>query len=233
MTRMACLPLVMCLLALGGCFGHNTIETERGAIQGFANPNSPPVPQAMATALQWAAMRYPPGMDRTEVGAGADRPRIAVSFPLDTRRDTANYVCTNTGPFAEPLTQENASLPTYHIARVWTRGLYATVDIFRPASQLGPAPGETTLYQCITVELRSGIGSYSVYSHKVWPVGVFDVPPQRYLAPGYDGRVEPAPGEQSTLPRLPDERPSTQPAKPAGDDARPAGQPPAEEIPLG
>ncbi len=225
MTRALTPAMLASVLLLGGCFGHNTIQSERGAIAGFENPNSPPVPQAMATALQWVAMRYPPGLDRLEVGAGADRPRIAINFPIDTRRDTTNYVCSNTGPFAEALTLENETLPVYHIARVWTRGLYATVEIFRPATQLGPAPGEKGLYQCISVELRSGLGSYTVYSHKLWPVGAFEVPERHYLAPGWDGRALPGAGERTRVPRLIDEAPAAEPM-PA------APKTPAEEIPV-
>lgn len=190
---------------LGGCFGYNNVEPIEGSVA-FENPNSPPVPQAMATALQWAALRYPPHVDRLDVGKG-EQPLIAVNFPVGVRRDVAEYVCRNTGPWAMPLTTENDALPVYHIGRVWTRGLYATVDVFRPASQLGPAPEGTTLWQCITVQLRSGIGSYSVFSHKAWPVGAFDVPALHYLAPGHEGRTQPSSAEQpGRLSPLPGEK---------------------------
>ncbi len=211
------------LAGLGGCIGHNNVEPVHGAVGAFENPNSPPVPQAMATALQWVALRYPPGMDRLDVGK--DRPRMAVSLPVGTRRDVADYVCRNVGPYAEVLVEGNAELPVYHVARVWTRGLYATVDIFRPATQLGDAPGGQTLYQCITVKLRSGIGSYSVYAHQVWAVGSFEVPANHYLTPGYEGKTRPAAPEKPVeLPPLD----GTPEGGPVGDPA--VGLPEAEPM---
>ncbi|MGD9689870.1 MAG: hypothetical protein AB7K52_09485 [Phycisphaerales bacterium] len=234
-ARVACsAALGASMLLLGGCFGYNNVEPIDGAV-GFENPNSPPVPQAMATALQWVALRYPPGMDRLEVGP--ERPLIAVNFPVGARRDTCEYVCRNTGPWASPLTRENDTLPVYHIARVWTRGLYATVDIYRPASQLGPTPegagvpgadGGSVLYQCITVQLRSGIGSYDVYAHRVWPIGSFTVPGLHYLEPGHNGRTQPAEFEPSgTIPPLPGEprTRATGAEAPFPSDAAPARDP--------
>jgi hypothetical protein len=165
-------------------------------------------------------------MDRLAVDR--EQPLIVVNFPIGVRRDVAEYVCRNVGPWASPLTTENDALPVYHIARVWTRGLYATVDIFRPSTQLGPAPGGQTLWQCITVQLRSGIGSYSVFSHKAWPVGAFPEPALHYLAPGHDGRTQPSMNEHpGTIPPLPGEKrtPATGAPHP---QPEPPASPPAE-----
>ncbi len=171
--------LALALASLGGCLGYNNIEPIEGA-SGFVDPNSPPVPTAMSTALRWVVDRYPPN-DEGFTGQTTLAP-FAVSFPLRTRPGVGEMVLRQaTLPHAQMLTVENESLPVYRIGRVWVRGDMATVDVFRPIPTLQKGSDDQPFYQCITVNLRSGLSPWRIVSHKVWSVGTVDLPLVNYM----------------------------------------------------
>lgn len=180
-------------LVLGGCLSHKTIEPIEGASPLADNPNDAPVPEALATGLGWVVTRYPP-FGETFLGRGPEQP-FAINFPVGVRRDVANRICRLTSKNAQPLSEENQNLPTYHIGRLWIRGDLATVDIFAPVAQYTPASSATgasagTVYQMITMKLRTrGLEPYYVQSHNVFPIGSFPTPELRFMSPGEDGRA--------------------------------------------
>ena len=188
----AALPLLaLALSGLGGCLGYNNIEPIEGA-SGWTNPNSPPVPTAMSTALRWVVDRYPPS-DEGFTGHTTTMP-FAVSFPTTTRPEIGEMVLSQaTLPHARPLTTDTESLPTYLIGRVWVRGDMATVDIFRPVPTLAKDKDGKPFYQCITVNLRSGLSPWRIVSHRVWSVGSVDVPLANYMTRKGSGIVPEAP----------------------------------------
>ncbi len=173
--------------ALPACVGYNNIEPIEGA-SGFTDPNSPPVPTAMSTALRWVVDRYPP-TDEGFTGTTTEAP-LAVSFPLRTRPEIAGLVLSQSEiPNAQALTQATESWPVYRIGRVWVRGDMATVDVFRPVPRLAKDVDGKPYYQCVTVNLRSGLSPWRIVSHRVWSVGSVDVPLANYMNAGGSGVV--------------------------------------------
>lgn len=194
------------LAVLPGCVGYNDIEPIDGG-HGFVDPNSPPVPTAMATALRWVVDRYPPTTEGF-TGFTTEAP-LAVSFPLRTRREIGDLVFTQAqiknATFLTPATE---SLPIYRIGRVYVRGDEATVDIHRPVPTLARDKSGTPYYQTITVNMRAGLSPWRVTSHRVWPVGSIDLPLVNYMTSGKAGS-SPTPEAQT-----PESVPATTPATP-------------------
>jgi len=177
-------------MLLGGCLGHKTIEPLEGASPLSDNPNDPPVPEAIATALTWVVDRYPPG---GEEFLGRNTQPVAANLPTGLRGDVANRICRMAGKSISVLTVENDTLPIYHIGRVWVRGDTAKIDVMVPVAQYTPqtsatGPSAVMVYQNITLTLRTrGFEPYYVQSHYVWGLGSFETPPLRYLENSPDG----------------------------------------------
>ena len=185
----------LALSGLGGCLGYNNIEPIEGA-SGWVDPNAAPVPTAMSAALRWVIDRYPP-TDEGFTGKTTTVP-LAVSFPTNTRPEVGDMVLSQaTLPYAQALTTANVSLPTYRIGRVWVRGDMATVDIFRPVPTLAKDKEGKPFYQCITVNLRSGLSPWRIVSHRVWSVGSVDVPLANYMSSKGSGIVPDAPATEA------------------------------------
>lgn len=164
----------------GGCIGHNNIDPIAGAMA-FENPNDQPVPDAIKAALRWVIDRYPPNAEQA-VGTFPTEP-IALNLPGRMRYEIAQSIARDVGPNIVTLTPENAAtLPIYHIGRVWIRADAAAVDVFRPVAAFGKTPAGEPVYQAITVNLRAGFAPWRVVSHRVWPVGTLDLPAQAYPA---------------------------------------------------
>ena len=106
MARMAISSLIVigCVgapLLVGGCLAHKTIDPIEGASPIADNPNDPPVPEAIATALTWVVDRYPPG---GEEFLGRNTVPVAVNLPIGTRSDVANRICRLAGKTLSTLT---------------------------------------------------------------------------------------------------------------------------------
>lgn len=166
------------VLGPAGCIGHNNIEPIPGAV-GFEDPNNAPVPQIMAAALNWLVLRYPPQGGDGPAGMVEPDP-FAVSFPLNLRGDTVEWLTRQTFPGKlQASTLENLSLPTYRIGRVWVRGDMAFVDIFRPVPQFSTAG--SVVYQPITLHMRGGMSNWHFASHRIYQPGSLPVPEQTVL----------------------------------------------------
>lgn len=209
------------LVGPAGCIGHNNIEPIPGAV-GFEDPNNAPVPQIMVAALNWLVLRYPPQGGDGPAGMVEPDP-FAVSFPLNLRGDTVEWIQRQTFPGKlQASTLDNLDRPTYRIGRVWVRGDMAFVDIFRPVPQLsgGSAGGASVVYQPITLHMRGGLQNWHFTSHRIYQPGALPVPEETVLV-----RVKPF--EDRTV-RLSAARAMSQP-KPAEDPAAPAAETPAAE----
>ncbi|MGQ0629097.1 MAG: hypothetical protein ACT4PL_13490 [Phycisphaerales bacterium] len=182
------------LSGLGGCLAHHSVEPIEGATPVSDNPNNPPIPEAIATAVKWVVDRYPPNGEAF-LGRITEQP-FTINLPVGTRGDVANRICALVAKSASPVMEGNHDLPCYHIGRVWVRGDTATVDIFAPVAAYTPPTsaaetGRTVVDQCVTIVLRTRtLEPYYVQSHRVWPIGSFPTPAVHDLATtGDDPRV--------------------------------------------
>jgi hypothetical protein len=100
--------------------------------------NSRQMQDAMAAALRWTVLRYPPP------GGAQEGQMLAINLPPGIGETGYAYVAERVGEGAVPLTEENAKrLPVYHVTRVWLRGTTARIDVVRPLFEVGEKPGRS------------------------------------------------------------------------------------------
>lgn len=176
--RMMIGGLIAAAALLGGCYGgYSSWPPVPGDTAGN-NINEGSCPVVMATALRWTARRFPP-VAQPEIGVEYDVP-FAVNLPPGADDDTHDYVVKWTGPHARAMTRQTEDLPTYHVKRIDLRGPVAEVDIVRPVIAMNPGPDGQPVYQGVTVFLRGGQHPWKVERHRVFPMGLMDVPARTY-----------------------------------------------------
>ena len=179
MLRMVRTTLALACAAalLGGCTGYNTWPPQKG-VAGIKDPNVRPNDQVILTSLQYTVQRYPP-----------DSPdgRFAINLPEGINPRLYTWVVARAGEGAEPLTEDNADLPIYHVKQIKVRGREAEVLVLRPVTEAGEGPEGAMAYQPITVQMRGGLDGWRVVHRREWLVGLEDPPPLNYLdVPGED-----------------------------------------------
>lgn len=170
--------LVSAALLSQGCTGYHSYPPIKGSMAS-TNPNSPPVDEIMIASLEWVTTRYPVG----GTVISGETPEFAINLPRGVRKSVYEHVAAKVSDRARPLTPDNASLPTYHIAELWVRDGLAKVTVLRPAHELGPGPDGKPVYQGITLRIEGGLHPWRVVRHQVWEVGTIQLP-ELYFCPG-------------------------------------------------
>jgi len=131
--------------------------------------NSMNMKNAMAAALRWTAMRYPP--------PGGDNAPFAINLPAGSSEETYARVASLIGHGAQPISEANAkSLPVYHITRVWLRGEIARIDVVRPVFEVADKPTGGMVYRGVEVRLASGWSPWHVTGSSEYEIGVLEPP---------------------------------------------------------
>lgn len=202
---------VSALALLGACGGYSNYPRIQGDTA-FNNPNSPDMIGAVVAALQWTYERYPvEGPFAVNLPDGMSRRR---AFLLLNQLDI---------PSARPLTPETADLPTFHVARVFTRATNGEVDIVRPvtlvrASAESGTVTQTAAHQLITVRVKSALDGWTATSERAYIIGAAAPPPLVYIPesdpPGFSPGPSAAELESRVLEKQqrPQEPPTDDPA---------------------
>lgn len=135
---------------------------------------------AMAAALRWTALRYPP--------PGGENAPFAINLPAGSSEETYQRVIELIGRGAQPVSEANAnSLPVYHVTRVWLRGEIARIDIVRPVFEVADKPGGGHVYRGVEVRLAGGWKPWHVTGSSEYEIGVLE-PPALHI-PGQPGNA--------------------------------------------
>lgn len=173
MTRwLAVLSVAAMVGVLGGCVSLASYPAAPGETA-VKNPNDPRMIDVMVLALDWVIRRYPP-----ETTGDA---RLAINLPVGVRERIYERAAIRVGLGAVPLSTQTQNLPTYHVARLRIRGDEAAVDILRPVTEVGEAPGGGAVYQEIRVNMRGGVRPWHVVSHREWTPGTISRMPDLHF----------------------------------------------------
>jgi len=149
-----------------GCASYSNYPALKGDTA-VNDPNAPPLPDLMVKAVRHTVERHPV--------AGP----YAVNLPADLKPQKAEWIVAQLDEDARLLTEETADLPTFHVSRIWVRGVKAEVDVHRPLVDV-PSPRGGAAQQMVTVKLDSGLSGWRAASSKAWAVGAFEPPAPRY-----------------------------------------------------
>lgn len=131
--------------------------------------NSINMKNAIAAAVRWTAMRYPP--------PGGDGAPFAINLPAGTSEETYARVAGMVGKGAQPISEANAqTLPIYHVTRVWLRGEIARIDVVRPVFEIAHKPGGGPVYRGVEVRLAGGWEPWHVTGSTEYEIGVLEPP---------------------------------------------------------
>lgn len=190
------------------------------------NPNTPAMEEVMMAGLSWVASKYPPG-PVSPIGEKAERPYdVAVNLPPGVKPNVYRRVAAAV-PGGQPLTPENANLPTYHVSEIRVRGDEASVWIFRPAMDLGPSPTGGPVYQEVRLWLRGGLQPWHVVSSLEQTPGMGEMPALTYYEPEAPPTVHAAAPMESTY------TPAPRPYATGQEQSPPGGDMPQTEPPPG
>lgn len=183
------------------------------------NVNAPPFHQVCMTALNWTTRKYPP-VENPELGVVYQEP-YAINLPAGTSPELYVRTAEQLGGQAQPLTEENTDLPTYHIHTVEIRGTEAWVTVLYPFLNLGAGPDGQRLYRAVRIRLLGGVGDWRVSTHYAYPISVVEVPEPNYYKPRRP------PGFSDTPARLPEPEPEPvrRPAPEPMDEPEPMAEP--------
>lgn len=159
--------------SLTGCVGYTTYPPpgEGTGDVAFNSPNTAPAPDVIFTAVKYAVEQYPVDGEYT------------INLPAELNPTNIEYIGRVLGdPRAVRLTPETESLPVYHISRVWIRGFFAEVDVFRPVLDI-PGPEGAPVHQRITLKLRAHFARWRVQSAQASVIGIADPPSLTYREP--------------------------------------------------
>jgi hypothetical protein len=179
-----------------GCVGYAHYPPLNEPGQTFNQVNNFPVPQVLAEAAGFIARRYPPVAD-AQRGVAYEGP-IAVSLPPGATVNTSALVAERMGPNCEPAMTSNADRPTYKVSRVNVRGTTAEIDFVFPAPQFKGMGSADERYQGATVYLAGGTQRWRVTGHRLFGVGILDVPERNEI--DVQGSDPSAPTTGSTAP---------------------------------
>ena len=158
-------------LVVGGCAEYGNYPSIGTAAEDPAvnDPNVAPMPTITQAALRHVIGRFP-----------VNGPYL-VNLPQGMQRRRAEEIVRALRDANASLpSPERASLPAFHVTKVWLRpSSKAQVEILRPMFGVGN-PGVPEEYQPVTVRLRRGpLENWEVDSVRIWPVGMRQ-PPELY-----------------------------------------------------
>ncbi|MEI7656632.1 MAG: hypothetical protein WCK33_01050 [Phycisphaerae bacterium] len=173
-----------------GCMQQYSNYPEIPSAKGLKqDPNTPASESAMVAALQFVANRYTPGTMRLdaknarEAGEMTTSTPMVVNLPVGQRQSYYRRIARRVGPNVAPMTGDvDASLPVYHVTRVWLRFSEGWVDVMRPMPELPPGPDGKPVYQTVTLKMTGGFGPWRVLHARAWPPGI-DPIPEPYVLP--------------------------------------------------
>jgi hypothetical protein len=159
------------LAAAAGCSysSYPRIEGNRVARQ---DVNFGPNEKVVIQALQYVLKKHP------APGGG----EVALNLPVGLRRSACLRIVAAVGNGAVPLTEDAAAtLPIYHVPRIWLRNHKAYVDILRPVYALGRGADGDFPYRGVTVRFDGAFNNWKIIGGREWEVGTVDVPELWYL----------------------------------------------------
>ncbi|MGH7244673.1 MAG: hypothetical protein ACREJD_14770 [Phycisphaerales bacterium] len=166
--------------------------------------NSVNMKNAIAAAIRWTALRYPP--------PGGDSAPFAINLPAGSSEETYQRIVALVGHGAQPISEANSkSMPIYHVTRVWLRGEIARIDIVRPVFEVADKPTGGPVYRGVEVRLAGGWNPWHVTGSSEYEIGVLE-PPALHI-PGMEND---APMPANTVD---DELPNRQSSPPVGQQA--------------
>ncbi len=220
-----------------GCVGYTTYSLNPQDAKVLRTPNSLGVQDVVITSTRWILDRYPPSGKPNPLRDPRESPTgetFALNLPYGLSEESTRVILKNLEPGAQPMLEENANLPIYHIAYIRIRGDEADVHAFRPIYSIGPKPTGETLYQEMRLKLQGGMKQWRVVYGLNWTPGTGQPPPihfiQRPREPGeYVNPPVPAPREETwgDAPRQPQPAPA-EPAEP--ETAVPETEPAADSM---
>jgi hypothetical protein len=189
--------LLSATLGLGGCQGYSSYPTVDGASMANKSPDAWPQYQLAGMAARYVADRYPPSAPSWASGEPSQAPeQFVVNIPSGMSRMPYERAISFAGPGAQAPGPDNASLPTYHITRIWSRGHRGVVDVMRPVAEVGEAPGGKPVYQTVTVYFEGGFQPWRISGRQVRDALTADVPQLVFMpaavAPGAEPAADPA-----------------------------------------
>ncbi len=183
--------LAASVLCLSACStGYHTSPDIASAKGNVRDPNVYSQTQAVVRSLEWVINKYPIETPRsitrndTESGGKpSSSGTIAINLVEGTSQETYDKVCkelsSRLGVEAVPVTQEIAAahtMPIYHVGRIWIRQQNAKIDVFRPMYDLPRQKDGSSVFQCITVNLRGWLEPWAIDGTQSRNPGTIDVP---------------------------------------------------------
>ncbi len=183
--------LAASILCLSACStGYHTSPDIASAKGNVVDPNVYSQTQAVVRSLEWVINKYPIEAPRsitrndTESGGKpSSSGTIAINLVPGTTEETYDKVCSELskrlGVEAVPITDEIAkanSMPIYHVGRIWIRQQTAKIDVFRPMYDLPRQKDGSSVFQCITVNLRGWLEPWAIDGTQSRNPGTIDVP---------------------------------------------------------
>jgi hypothetical protein len=149
--------------SLSGCVSYTNVPTPESA-PAFKSANHFQAIKVARRALQEAVDRYP----MTDAQG-----RYSVNLPVGTTLESAIKITEGLpGEVVLPYEGMDASIPTYHIGRIWIRASDAKVDVLYPARSFDGSAFTGN----VTVWLNGGVQSWRVARVQHWAPGTIRVP---------------------------------------------------------
>jgi hypothetical protein len=152
------------LSMLVGCVSYTNVPEPESA-PAFKSANNSQAKRVTSEALSEIIERYPM---RDAQG------RYSVNLPAGTTLETAEEIA---GRLPEgvviPFEGMDASIPTYHIGRIWIRASDAKVDVLYPARSFDGSAFTGN----VTAWLNGGVRSWKINRVQHWAPGTIPVPP--------------------------------------------------------
>lgn len=168
--------LVLLAGAVSGCVSWASYPAAPGETA-VKSPNAPAIEELMMTGMKWAVTKHPAvDSNGQHIGGG----RVAINLPPGVKPKVYRRVAEAAGGGAEPITEANKNLPTYHVKSLRIRGDEAQIIIVCPAATLGAAPGGGPVYQEIKLGIAGGLGPWRVVNFREWGPGMAELPPINY-----------------------------------------------------
>lgn len=156
--------LAIASLTLGGCVSYTNVPEPESA-PAFKSANHFQAKKVTAAALAEIIERYPM---RDANG------QYSVNLPAGTTLESAQEIVSNLPEgVVIPFEGMDASIPTYHIGRIWIRVSDAKVDVLYPARSFDG----TGFVGNATVWINGGVRTWNINRVQHWAPGTIAVPP--------------------------------------------------------
>lgn len=156
--------LAIASLTLSGCVSYTNVPEPESA-PAFKSANHFQAKKVTAAALAEIIERYPM---RDANG------QYSVNLPAGTTLESAQEIVSNLPEgVVIPFEGMDASIPTYHIGRIWIRVSDAKVDVLYPARSFDG----TGFVGNATVWINGGVRTWNINRVQHWAPGTIAVPP--------------------------------------------------------